>query len=61
VAVVGVGDEAPGFALPGVADGAIETYSLCGALADGPVVLACYVFGFHPACVREWCAIRDAD
>jgi len=59
--MVGIGDEAPGFELPGVVDGEIETYRLGDALADGPAVLAFYVFDFHPACTREWCSLRDAD
>ena len=59
--MVSVGDAAPGFELPGVVDGEIETYHLGDALADGPAVLAFYVFDFHPACTREWCSLRDAD
>ncbi len=59
--MVGIGDAAPGFDLPGVVGEEIETYRLEDALADGPAVLAFYVFDFHPACTREWCSLRDAD
>jgi Peroxiredoxin len=59
--MVDVGDEAPGFELPGTADGEIGTHRLEDALADGPTVLAFYIFDFHPACTREWCTLRDAS
>jgi peroxiredoxin len=60
--MVRTGDRAPDFELPGVVDGEIEAHRLDDVLAAGKtVVLAFYVFDFHPACTTEWCSFRDAD
>jgi peroxiredoxin len=60
--VIDHGEEAPDFALPGVADGERSTYRLGDILETGSAaVLAFYIFDFHPACTTEWCSLRDAD
>jgi peroxiredoxin len=57
-----VGDTAPDFELPGVAAGSIDTHALADYTDRGwTVVLTFYPFDFHPACVSQWCALRDAE
>lgn len=56
------GDQAPDTALPGYADGSIETYRLEDTIARGNVALVLfYPFDFSPVCTTELCAIRDAE
>lgn len=53
------GDAAPEFVLPGTTGGDVESYALADEVEAGPVVVAFYVFDFHPACTEEVCSIRD--
>jgi peroxiredoxin len=53
------GDTAPDFLLPGTDGEAVEPYAMVEHVDRGPVVLAFYVFDFHPACTEEVCSIRD--
>ena len=53
------GDTAPAFVLPGTTGGEVESYALGDRVETGPVVVAFYVFDFHPACTEEVCSIRD--
>jgi peroxiredoxin len=53
------GETAPEFTLPGTTGGDVESYALADQVERGPVVVAFYVFDFHPACTEEVCAIRD--
>lgn len=56
------GDTAPSFTLVGAAAGDIDTHSLEEYTDRGwTVVLTFYPFDFHPACVAQWCSLRDAD
>lgn len=57
-----VGDTAPDFTLPGMADGDQSQYCLSDTVADGTYVgLFFYPFDFSPVCTNELCAIRDAE
>jgi len=53
------GDTAPAFVLPGTTGSDVESYALADRVESGPVVVAFYVFDFHPACTEEVCSIRD--
>ena len=53
------GDAAPKFTLPGTTGGDVESYALAERVAQGPVVVAFYLFDFHPACTEEVCSSRD--
>jgi peroxiredoxin len=56
------GETAPDFTLVGAAAGDIDTHSLTEYTDNGwTVVLTFYPFDFHPACVAQWCSLRDAD
>jgi peroxiredoxin len=56
------GDVAPDFELPGATIDRIDTHSLSEYTDRGwAVVLTFYPFDFHPACVSQWCALRDAE
>lgn len=56
------GDTAPDFSLPGVGAGRIDKHRLGDYTDRGwTVVLTFYPFDFHPACVSQWCALRDAE
>ncbi len=54
---VEVGDEAPGFELPG-SDG--RTYRLAD-YRGGTVILAFYPGDFTPVCTRQFCSYRDGQ
>ncbi|SFR34344.1 redoxin domain-containing protein [Halogeometricum limi] len=57
-----LGDEAPTFSLPGTAGDDADEHSLSEYTDNGwHVVLVFYPFDFHPACIAQWCALRDAD
>lgn len=57
-----VGQTAPEFRLPGTAGDDIDTHSLSEYTDRGwSVVSVFYPLDFHPACVSQWCALRDAD
>jgi peroxiredoxin len=57
-----VGQTAPGFTLPGAAGDAIDDHALAEYVDNGwHVVLVFYPFDFHPTCVSQMCAVRDAD
>ncbi|WP_152043252.1 redoxin domain-containing protein [Salinigranum salinum] len=57
-----VGQTAPGFTLPGAAGDNVDEHALAEYVDNGwHVVLVFYPFDFHPACVSQWCTIRDAD
>jgi len=55
------GDTAPDFVLPGTDGEDVRLYALTDLLQRGPVVVAFYLFDFHPACTEQVCAIRDLD
>jgi peroxiredoxin len=56
------GEVAPDFELPGTTVDRIDAHSLSEYTDRGwAVVLAFYPFDFHPACVSQWCALRDAE
>jgi len=60
--MVGNGDRAPTFTLPGYYDGAGEAFDLSEAVADNDaVLLLCYPFDCSPVCSGEPCALRDAE
>ncbi|MBA3564476.1 MAG: peroxiredoxin [Gammaproteobacteria bacterium] len=54
--MLGSGDKAPEFSLPG-GDG--EDVSLSSLLRAGPLILYFYPADFTPGCTREACRIRD--
>jgi peroxiredoxin len=57
-----IGQTAPGFTLLGAAGDNVDEHALAEYVDNGwHVVLVFYPFDFHPACVSQWCAIRDAD
>ena len=57
-----VDQTAPSFRLRGAAGDDIDTHALDEYVGNGwNVVLVFYPFDFHPACVSQWCTIRDAD
>jgi len=53
------GDAAPDFVLPGADGDEVREYMLADFTRDGPVVLAFYLFDFHPACTEEICTLQD--
>lgn len=53
------GDAAPDFILPGTDGEEVREYMLAECTRTGPVVLAFYVFDFHPACTEELCSIQN--
>jgi thioredoxin-dependent peroxiredoxin len=53
-----VGDPAPDFTLPGIANGERRDYSL-SAYRGRKVVLAFYPGDFTPGCTRQMCSYRD--
>jgi peroxiredoxin len=56
------GQTAPDFRLPGTAGADIDEHTLSEYVDRGwSVVLVFYPFDFHPACVSQWCTLRDAD
>ncbi|WP_372912669.1 redoxin domain-containing protein [Salinigranum sp.] len=56
------GQTAPDFRLPGTAGADIDDHTLSEYVDRGwSVVLVFYPFDFHPACVSQWCTLRDAD
>jgi len=60
--MIGTGETAPAFELPGITDGSFEMFSLTDAIAqDHAVLLLFYPFDFSPVCTNELCAIRDAE
>jgi peroxiredoxin len=60
--VLRVGQTAPSFALPGAAGDDVDEHALAEYVDSGwHVVLVFYPFDFHPACVSQWCTVRDAD
>lgn len=56
------GEQAPGFVLPGVIGGKIDTHGLAEYTDNGwAVVLVFYPFDFHPACTTQICTLRDSE
>jgi len=53
------GDAAPDFVLPGTDGDEVREYMVADAARDGPVVLAFYLFDFHPTCTEEICTLQD--
>jgi len=53
------GDAAPDFVLPGSDGEEVREYMLAEFTRDGPVVLAFYMFDFHPTCTEELCTLQD--
>ncbi|QPV63953.1 redoxin domain-containing protein [Halosimplex litoreum] len=53
------GDAAPDFILPGTDGEVVREYMLAEHTREGPVVLAFYLFDFHPACTDELCGIQN--
>jgi len=60
-AMIGEGERAPQFELPGVVDGSIEPVDLQGRLAGAVVVLAFYPGDFNPACEDGTTGLDDLD
>jgi len=57
-----IGQEAPTFALPGVAGGHINEHTLTEYTDNGwAVVVVFYPFDFHPSCTSQLCLLRDAE
>jgi peroxiredoxin Q/BCP len=56
--VIGVGERAPDFTLPGIGDGETRDYTL-SEYRGHPVVLAFYPGDFTPGCTRQMCSYRD--
>ncbi|WP_435063547.1 redoxin domain-containing protein [Halobaculum sp. EA56] len=60
--MIGRGDTAPTFTLPGADPGGTDEYSLEEYTDRGwTVVLVFYPFDFHPTCTEQVCTVRDAD
>lgn len=56
-----IGQDAPEFELLGATGDNVDTHSLSEYTENGwVVVLAFYPFDFHPACIDQLCALRDA-
>ena len=53
------GDAAPDFILPGTDGDEVREFMLADHTRSGPVVLAFYLFDFHPACTEELRTIRN--
>jgi len=53
------GDAAPDFVLPGSDGDDVREYMLADFTREGPVVLASYLFDFHPACTEELCTLQN--
>jgi peroxiredoxin len=58
--VIGDGQTAPDFSLPGVEDGDPGVYDLHRAIGDGAVLLWFVPSTFLPTATAELCAVRDA-
>lgn len=57
-----LGQTAPDFRLPGTAGDDVDTHTLSEYTDHGwSVVLVLYPFDFHPACISQWCTLRDTD
>lgn len=57
-----IGQTAPGFRLPNTAGADVDDHALAAYVDRGwSVLLALSPFDFHPACVSQWCTVRDAD
>lgn len=56
-----VGDEAPGFTLPGTEGDEISRYALREHTESGVAILLFYPFDFSPVCTTELCEFRDAE
>jgi peroxiredoxin len=57
-----LGQTAPDFHLPGTAGDDVDSHTLSEYTDSGwSVVVVFYPFDFHPACITQWCALRDAD
>lgn len=57
--MLSAGDAAPDFILPGTDGEDVREYMLAEYTRDGPVVLAFYLFDFHPACTEELCSMQN--
>ena len=53
------GDAAPDFILPGTDGEEVREYMLADYTREGPVVLAFYLFDFHPHCTEQLCSMQD--
>ncbi|QIB73011.1 redoxin domain-containing protein [Halogeometricum borinquense] len=57
-----LGQQAPAFSLPGAAGDDMDEHTLSEYVERGwSVILVFYPFDFHPACISQWCTLRDAD
>lgn len=56
-----VGDRAPEIDLPGTRGEEIREHHLREHTDHGPVVLAFYLFDFHPQCTEQVCSMRDLN
>lgn len=54
-------ERAPDFELPGTDGSGVRQYRLSDHTRDGSVLLAFYIFDFHPACTTEMCSLRDLE
>lgn len=59
--MIGEGEEAPSFTLPGTEGESIHEYSLADLTDDGPALLLFYPFDFSPVCADQLCTFRDAE
>lgn len=59
--MLGTGDRAPAFELPGTDGDAIEQYRLTDYTDSGAVILLFYPFAFSPVCTEQLCGFRDAE
>lgn len=59
--MIGKGDRAPDFTLPGTEADGFSKYRLSEYTDAGAVVLAFYPFDFSPVCTDELCGFRDAE
>jgi len=56
-----VGEQAPGFSVPGSDGEDINQYRLSDATESGGVVLLFYPFDYSPICTKELCEFRDSE
>lgn len=59
--MIGEGDRAPEFVLPGTRGDGFTEYRLSEHTETGPVVLAFYPFDCSPVCTDQLCDFRDAE
>lgn len=59
--MIGEGDQAPAFEIPGVERGRRRTYRLSDLVADGGALLTFYPSDFSPRCTEQLCTLRNVE